>query len=232
MSYGIDKAVVLLTPAQLPHEEDRVHHHARNEQRKKDNPKNSNNPSPPVKMIHPTLSAIATATRPMPRQRKNTIVPRRLEMRIVFLRTDFTALAAACLSDHNGRGIHSVSRTSLAGRHQNGISLDKTGVWLVRMESWRLRTRHNIFHELRPTSGSHYSPTLKRSESEPATDRRGKVVIGAIRNAGAMRNGDGQTAGHPGIRNPGKSIEALREVMIDVERSLIEGARARTAETG
>ena len=29
-----------------------------------------------------------------------------------------------------------------------------------------------------------------------------------------MRNGDGQTSAHPGIRNPGKTVETLGEVMI------------------
>jgi hypothetical protein len=47
-----------------------------------------------------------------------------------------------------------------------------------------------------------------------------------------MGNGDGQTAAHPGIRNPGKTVETLGEVMIDIERPLVEGSRAGTAETG
>ena len=47
-----------------------------------------------------------------------------------------------------------------------------------------------------------------------------------------MRNGDGQTAAHPGIRNSGKSVETLGEVMIQIERPLVEGARAGSAETG
>jgi len=37
------------------------------------------------------------------------------------------------------------------------------------------------------------------------------VVIG---DAGAMRNGDGQTAAHVGIRNSGKTVETLSEVMV------------------
>ena len=45
-----------------------------------------------------------------------------------------------------------------------------------------------------------------------------------------MRNGDGQTAAYPRIRNPGKTVETLGEVMVDVERTLIEGARAGSAE--
>src|ERR1700677_1897792 len=47
-----------------------------------------------------------------------------------------------------------------------------------------------------------------------------------------MRNGDGQTAGHEGIRKSGKTVEALGEVMIDIERPLLEDAPAGTAEAG
>src|SRR5215469_16791802 len=47
-----------------------------------------------------------------------------------------------------------------------------------------------------------------------------------------MRNGDGQTAAHPGIRNSGKTVETRGEAMIRIERYLVEGARARSAETG
>ena len=43
-----------------------------------------------------------------------------------------------------------------------------------------------------------------------------------------MRNGDGQTAAYVGIRNSGKSVETLREVMIRIERPLVEGVRALT----
>ena len=46
-----------------------------------------------------------------------------------------------------------------------------------------------------------------------------------------MRNGDGQTPGHPGIRDSGKTVETLGEVMIHIERPLVEGARAGSAET-
>ena len=46
-----------------------------------------------------------------------------------------------------------------------------------------------------------------------------------------MRNGDVQTAAHEGIRNSGKRIETLCEVMIQIERSLVEGACAGRAET-
>ena len=53
-----------------------------------------------------------------------------------------------------------------------------------------------------------------------------------IGDAGAMRNRDGQTAGHVGIRNPGKRVETLGEVMIHIGRRLVEGARAGSAKTG
>src|SRR5271163_5358008 len=47
-----------------------------------------------------------------------------------------------------------------------------------------------------------------------------------------MRNGDGQTAVHVGIRNSGKTVESLGEVMVYIDRRLVEGARAGSAETG
>ena len=47
-----------------------------------------------------------------------------------------------------------------------------------------------------------------------------------------MRNGDGQTAAHVGIRNSDKTVETLGEVMIHIKRPLIEGTRAGSAETG
>src|SRR5271170_5539193 len=70
------------------------------------------------------------------------------------------------------------------------------------------------------------------SEGETTTNRRSKVVVVGIGDAGAMRNGDGQTATHIGIRNSGKRVETLGEVMIHIERRLVEGARAGSAETG
>ena len=47
-----------------------------------------------------------------------------------------------------------------------------------------------------------------------------------------MGNGDGQTAADVGIRNAGKNVEPLAEVMINIERRLVERARAGCAETG
>src|ERR1035438_8595653 len=64
-------------------------------------------------------------------------------------------------------------------------------------------------------------PPRKRSEGETTTDCRSKVVVGVIGDAGAMRNGDGQTAAHVGICNSGKRVETLGEVMIQIERPLI-----------
>src|SRR5271170_301816 len=70
------------------------------------------------------------------------------------------------------------------------------------------------------------------SEGETTTNRRSKVVVVKIGDAGAMRNGDGQTAAHIGIRNSGKRVETLGEVMIRIARHLVEGARAGSAEAG
>ena len=65
----------------------------------------------------------------------------------------------------------------------------------------------------------------ERSEAESTADCRSNVIVVKIGNAGTMRNGDGQAAGHIGTRNSGKSVEALGEMMIYIERSLVEGAR-------
>jgi len=70
----------------------------------------------------------------------------------------------------------------------------------------------------------------KRSKAEATADRRSKVVVGVIGDARSVRNSDGQTACHPGIRNSSKTIETLGEVMIRIERPLVEGARTGTAE--
>src|SRR5580700_3146031 len=75
------------------------------------------------------------------------------------------------------------------------------------------------------------SPPRKRSEGKTTTDCRSKVAVVLIGDAGAMRNGDGQTAAHVGIRDSGKGVEALSEVMIRIERPEVEGARAGSAET-
>jgi hypothetical protein len=56
--------------------------------------------------------------------------------------------------------------------------------------------------------------------------------VGGYRGAGAMRNGDGQTAAHVEIGNSHVAVETLREVMIRTERHLVEGARTGTGETG
>ena len=56
--------------------------------------------------------------------------------------------------------------------------------------------------------------------------------MAVIGDAGATRNGDGQTAAHVEIRNSGETVEMLGELMICIERPLVEGARAGPAETG
>src|ERR1700678_1962951 len=84
----------------------------------------------------------------------------------------------------------------------------------------------------RPCGLSTEPAARRRSEGETATDCRSKVVVVVIGDAGAMRNGDGQTAAHVRICNSGKTVETLGEVMIHIERLLVEGARAGTAETG
>src|SRR6202043_2874383 len=70
------------------------------------------------------------------------------------------------------------------------------------------------------------------SEGETTTNCRSKVVVVVIRDAGAVRNGDGQTAADVGIRNAGIGVETFGEVMIRIERHLVEEARAGSAETG
>src|ERR1700679_4157872 len=79
---------------------------------------------------------------------------------------------------------------------------------------------------------SRLSPPRKRSEGETTTDCRSKVAVVEIGDSGAMRNGDGQTAGHEGICKSRETVEPLGEVMIEIERSLFEDARAGTAEAG
>jgi hypothetical protein len=71
----------------------------------------------------------------------------------------------------------------------------------------------------------------KRSEGETSTDCRSNVVVVVIGDAGAVRNGDGETTADVGIRNADISVERLGEVMIHIERTLVEVARARSPET-
>src|SRR5277367_5389148 len=82
--------------------------------------------------------------------------------------------------------------------------------------SWRFRLR----------------PCQKRSEGETNTDCRSNVGWVDIGHAGAMRNGDGQTTAHEGIGNSDVTVETFSEVIIRIDRRLIKGARAGTAETG
>src|ERR1700722_14142990 len=106
------------------------------------------------------------------------------------------------------------------------------GCWTMRTPAARSngvpgRPRNDYMDGTRSRSGKRNCIVL--SEREPTTDRRSIVAVVEIRDAGAMRNGDGQTAGHKGIRQSGKTIEALGEMVIQIERPLIEGAGARTA---
>ena len=57
----------------------------------------------------------------------------------------------------------------------------------------------------------------ERSEGDPNSDHRSNVVVVEIGDAGSVRNGDGHTAAHVGIRNSGISVETLREMMINEE---------------
>src|SRR5208283_1824221 len=67
---------------------------------------------------------------------------------------------------------------------------------------------------------------------ESTPDCRSEVVVVVIGDAGTVRNGDAQTAADVGIRNAGISVETLGEVMIRIERNLVESARAGSPETG
>src|SRR5271169_5553367 len=66
---------------------------------------------------------------------------------------------------------------SRAVRPQDGKCIDKIGLWSVR---W------NAVAAISP-------PPRKQSEAETTTNCRSKVVVGERGDAGAMRNGDGQT---------------------------------------
>lgn len=77
-----------------------------------------------------------------------------------------------------------------------------------RSVEWR-RTIHVC-----PPKNCTLMPPRQRSEGKAGTDCRSKVVVRLVGDAGAMGNRDGQTAAHPGIRNPGKTVETLGEVMI------------------
>ena len=85
-----------------------------------------------------------------------------------------------------------------------------------------------IARSVRP---SRLGPPRSGSEGEASTNCRSNVVLVEIRDAGAVRNGDGQTAADVGICNAGISVETLGEVMIRIERNLVEEARAGSAET-
>ena len=65
------------------------------------------------------------------------------------------------------------------------------------------------------------SPRIGQSEDEAPSNCRSKVAVVDIADTGAMRNGDGQTAGHERIRKSSETVEMLGEVMISIERPLV-----------
>src|SRR5580658_6117564 len=81
-------------------------------------------------------------------------------------------------------------------------------------------------------AGEAGEPLGKRSERETSTHGRSNVAGMEIGDARAVRNGDIQTAAHGGIRNSGETVETRCEVMIGIERHLVESPCAGTAETG
>src|SRR3984957_3120143 len=70
----------------------------------------------------------------------------------------------------------------------------------------------------------------KGSEGETTTNCRGNVVVVVIGDSRAVGNGDGQTAADVGVCNAGIGVETFGEVMIRIERNLVEEARAGSAE--
>ena len=109
--------------------------------------------------------------------------------------------------------------------HSSRVSKQETGALRL-----RLRTDGVVFSKfavLRAAAhrrscapgtrvGSRLSPPRKRSEDETSTDCRSKVAVVQIGDAGAVRDSDGQTAGHEGIRKSSKTIQTLGEVMIRI----------------
>ena len=66
-------------------------------------------------------------------------------------------------------------------------------------------------------------------EREATSDCWSKVIVALKWDAWAMGNGDVETAAHIGIRNSRKRVEPFGEVMIEIERPLVESARAGSA---
>jgi len=130
--------------------------------------------------------------------------------------------------------LRSMPRQNASPRFHVTLSLARTqNPWIAFGEARScpaaLRGRIRVIHDVRRHGEddlARLSPPRKRSEGETTTDCRSTVVVGVIGDAGFMRNGDGQTAAHPGIRNSGITVETLGEVMIQIERPLVEGARA------
>jgi hypothetical protein len=74
--------------------------------------------------------------------------------------------------------------------------------------------------------------TVVSSERVTNTNYRSDVVVVEIGNAGAVRNGDFQTAGDLGIRNAGINVETFGKVIIRIGRILAERARAGSPPSG
>jgi len=71
------------------------------------------------------------------------------------------------------------------------------------------------------------TPLRKSLERGRPPNCGSKVVVVLIGNARSMRNRDGQTAAHVGIRNSGITVETLGEVMIRIEHTSLRGAQRR-----
>jgi hypothetical protein len=93
--------------------------------------------------------------------------------------------------------------------------------WWDEMKSRQSRILREVLVNHNPYGLSTAPAAQKRSESETNPDYGSKVVVAEIGDAGFMRNGDGQTAVHPGIRNPGKAVETFGEVMVRIEGPLV-----------
>jgi hypothetical protein len=122
------------------------------------------------------------------------------------------------------RAGHGITETGLGPTRVAAARAGKTGSRVV----GKVKINRNGQLE----AGNLQLPPQKRSEGETTSNGRSEVVVGFVGDAGTMRNGDGQTASHEGIRNSSKGVESPGEVMVDIERPLVEGARAGSAVAG
>ena len=90
-------------------------------------------------------------------------------------------------------------------RTGNVSTESECGLW-DGMKPWRFRSCREVLMSHNPCWAVDSAAVRKRSEREANTHRRSKVVVGEKGDAGAMRNGDGQTAAHPRIGNSGKTV--------------------------